>query len=86
MNWIAEQFEKLQARVEAHIPAAHKALNDVSARMDQVESNTQSGVAGAVSYVGQAVTSMESKISSAESRVRALELQVAALMQAKAAP
>ena len=45
MNWIAEQFEKLKARVEEHIPATHAALNTLNTRMEGVEIYTQKAVA-----------------------------------------
>jgi hypothetical protein len=88
MNWIAEQFEKLKARVEEHIPAAHKALNDLGSKVD-----------GTAAFVSSAVSSVESKVSSVESRlgnlesvavrgvelrVQALEMKLAELAQAKA--
>jgi predicted nucleic acid-binding Zn-ribbon protein len=44
MNWIAEQFEKLKARVEAHIPATNKALNDLDRRISGTETYTQKAV------------------------------------------
>jgi len=44
MNWIAEKFEELKARVEAHIPATHKALNELDARISGAERYTLSAV------------------------------------------
>lgn len=55
MNWIAQQFEALQARVEAHIPATHKALNDLDAR-----------VSGAEAYTQKSVESLEARIKALE--------------------
>jgi hypothetical protein len=55
MNWIAEQFEKLKARVEAHIPATNKALNDLNER-----------VTGAETYTDKAVASLEARVQALE--------------------
>jgi hypothetical protein len=45
MNWIAQKFEELKARVEAHIPATHQALNELNSRVTGVENYTQAAVA-----------------------------------------
>jgi hypothetical protein len=45
MNWIAQKFEELKVRVEAHIPATHQALNDLNSRVSGVESFTEKAVA-----------------------------------------
>lgn len=63
MNWIAEQFEKLKARVEAHIPATNKALNDLNAR-----------VSGAETYTQKAVQSVEARVSELENRPPSLQV------------
>jgi len=55
MNWIAQQFEALKERVEAHIPATHKALNDLDTR-----------VTGAETYTQQAVVSLEERVKALE--------------------
>jgi len=44
MNWIATAFQELKARVEAHIPATNKALNDLDQRVSGVETYTQQSV------------------------------------------
>jgi len=55
MNWIAQQFESLKARVEAHIPATHKALNDLDTR-----------ISGAETFTQQAVASVEARVKALE--------------------
>ncbi len=45
MNWIAQKFEELKARVEAHIPAVHSELNSLASRVSGVETYTQHAVA-----------------------------------------
>jgi len=57
MNWIAQQFEQLKERVEAHIPATHKALNDLDTR-----------VSGAETYTQQSVESLTARIAALEAR------------------
>jgi hypothetical protein len=59
MNWIAQQFEELKARIEAHIPATHKALNDLDAR-----------VTGAETYTQKSVESLEARVVALESALR----------------
>jgi hypothetical protein len=44
MNWIAQQFEALKERIEAHIPATNKALNDLNDRVSGAETYTQKSV------------------------------------------
>jgi hypothetical protein len=61
MNWIAEQFEKLKARVEAHIPATNKALNDLDSR-----------VSGAETFTQKAVTSVEGRVAALEKLAQTL--------------
>ena len=55
MNWIAQQFEALKERVETHIPATHKALNDLDTR-----------ISGAETYTQQAVVSLEARVKALE--------------------
>jgi hypothetical protein len=55
MNWIATAFEQLKARVEAHIPATNKALNDLDQR-----------VTGAETYTQKSVESLEARIAALE--------------------
>lgn len=61
MNWIAEQFEKLKERVEAHIPAVNSELNSLGSRVSGVETFTQ-----------QAVTSVENSVKALELKVAEL--------------
>ncbi len=61
MNWIAEQFEKLKTRVEAHIPAVNGELNSLGSRVEGVESFTQ-----------QAVVSVENRVKALELKVAEL--------------
>lgn len=44
MNWIVTEFEKLKARLEAHIPATNSALNTLNDRVSGVETYTQKSV------------------------------------------
>jgi hypothetical protein len=67
MNWIAEQFEKLKARVEAHIPAVHGELTSLGARVSGVEI-----------FTGQAVTSIENRCKALELKVAELSQAKAA--------
>ncbi len=62
MNWIAQQFEQLKARVEAHIPATHKALNDLDTR-----------VSGAETYTQKAVESVEARVQKLEELAQQLQ-------------
>lgn len=73
MNWIAEQFEKLKARVEAHIPATNKALNDLDSRLSGVEHFTSSAVADIESRTKSAFEQEQKTVASVEARVTALE-------------
>jgi hypothetical protein len=57
MNWIAQQFEELKARIEAHIPATHKALNDLDTR-----------VSGAETYTQKSVESLEARVAALEAQ------------------
>jgi hypothetical protein len=66
MNWIAEQFEKLKARVEAHIPVVNNELNSLNSRVAGVETFTQ-----------QAVASVENRVKAMELKL-AEQLQKAA--------
>jgi hypothetical protein len=59
-NWIVEQFEALKTRIEAHIPATNKALNDLDAR-----------VTGAESYTQQSAASLDSRLKVLESAAAA---------------
>ena len=62
MNWIAEQFEKLKARVEAHIPATNNALNDLDSR-----------IWGAETYTQKAVESVEGRVKALEQLAQQLQ-------------
>ena len=44
MNWIVEAFIALKERVEAHIPATNKALNELDTRLSGAETYTQKSV------------------------------------------
>jgi len=55
MNYIAQAFEQLKERIEAHIPATNKALNDLDAR-----------VTGTETYTQKSVESLESRIAALE--------------------
>jgi len=57
MNWIAQQFEALKERVEKHIPATHKALNDLDTR-----------ITGAETFTQQAVASLEERVKALEDK------------------
>jgi polyhydroxyalkanoate synthesis regulator phasin len=57
MNWIAQQFEQLKERIEAHIPATNKALNDLDAR-----------VSGAETYTQKSVESLEARVAALEAQ------------------
>jgi hypothetical protein len=59
-NWIVEQFDALKARIEAHIPATNKALNDLDAR-----------VSGAETYTQQSVESLGSRVAALEALAKA---------------
>jgi len=56
-NWIAPEFEQLKARVEAHIPATHKAFNQLR---EEVE--------GAKTYTQRAVESLEARVAALEAK------------------
>ncbi|MGH8210657.1 MAG: hypothetical protein ACRETD_06680 [Steroidobacteraceae bacterium] len=57
MNWIAQKFEELKARVEAHIPATNKALSDLDTR-----------ISGAETYTQQAVVSLKARMTALEQK------------------
>lgn len=60
MNWIAQQFEALKERVEAHIPATHQALNELDTR-----------VTGAETYTQKSVESLEARVAALEAKLAA---------------
>jgi len=62
MNWIAQQFDALKARVEAHIPATNKALNDLDSR-----------VSGAELFTQKAVESVEARVKALEDLAEQLQ-------------
>ena len=41
MNWIAEQFEKLKARLEAHIPVTNQRLEGLERRVADLEATRE---------------------------------------------
>ena len=55
MNWIAQKFDELKARVEKHIPATNKRFDDI-----------ESSVMGLKSYTQAAVGSLEERLKALE--------------------